>query len=194
MSGETRFWTVLGLLVAVVSAWIGYQQWMLAAKPPGQYVRMADGATPTPMPSQTTSPTSPPVPEVQPSTPTALQANDPVVETPSFTFASPLPSKIDIFWCDGAQSGGKLEIAEKVLFGLNRRISARVRVRALPARLNSTPSYSIYDNIVRYDPGEVEAAKELARFATFETGQAFSAAPALPGSPSIDYLSVFVCR
>ncbi len=199
VSRETRIWTVLGLLVAVVSAWIAYQQWQLAATPPGQYVRTAEANEVASGRSPLVSASSESLGErqvdtvVAPPTP-ALSVTGSRSAAELFSFESILPGKIDIFWCDGLGSDGRRHVAGTILSRLSSRTSSRVRARPLAERINSGPSYSIYDNIVRYDPGEAEVAKELAMFASYATGHSFSAAPALPGSPSIDYVSIFVCR
>ena len=106
-----------------------------------------------------------------------------------------LPSKVDVFWCeanDGAVA--HRDRAERIAPALrDTNAIGRVRVRALSVATNAGSSYGIDADIVRFDPGERAAAEEIATLATRATGGGFVAAPALPGSPSIDYLSVFVC-
>jgi hypothetical protein len=106
-----------------------------------------------------------------------------------------LPSKVDVFWCVTDDGGAMNEnTAVQIVSGLRATNQiARLRVRPLPKATNAKPDYRIFRNIVRYDPGELSAAEEIARLATQSSGAAFEPAPALPGSPSIDYLSVFVC-
>ena len=58
---------------------------------------------------------------------------------------------------------------------------------------NARADYGIHADIVRFDPGERAAADAIARLASRSSGRSFEAAPALPGTPSIGYLSVFVC-
>jgi hypothetical protein len=141
----------------------------------------------------------------KPKTPAAeassLSANEssstqPQAET-SFPTRSPssLPSKVDIFWCATDDGGAMNEnTAMQIVSGLRATNQiARLRVRLLPQATNAKPDYRIFRNIVRYDPGELSAAEEIARLATQSSGATFEPAPALPGSPSIDYLSVFVC-
>lgn len=106
-----------------------------------------------------------------------------------------LPSKVDVFWCQTDDGGAMNEnTAVQIVSGLRatKQIS-RLRVRLLPQATNAKPDYRIFRNIVRYDPGELSAAEEIARLATQSSRATFEPAPALPGSPSIDYLSVFVC-
>ena len=105
-----------------------------------------------------------------------------------------LPSKVDIFWCAGDQGDANAEVAERIAPTLNATAEiARVRVRPLGQATNAGASYRIFRRIVRYDPGERAAAEQIARLASDAGGVTFRAEPALPGSPSIDYLSVFVC-
>ena len=68
-----------------------------------------------------------------------------------------------------------------------------MRVRPLQQTTNAQSSYGITANIVRFGPGEHPAVDALARIASEASGFEFAAAPALPGSPSIGYLSIFVC-
>ena len=127
---------------------------------------------------------------------TPLQDTD-AAYVPLHSAANQLPSKVDIFWCDDGSSGaaGRRSVALAVRSSLeDSGVIRSVRARPLGSDVNRTPSYSIYDNIVRYDPGEADAAKALAQASEKATGASFSAAPALPGSPSVDYLSIFVCR
>jgi hypothetical protein len=120
-----------------------------------------------------------------------------VVGGPLESAASTLPSKVDVFWCDDGSSAAasRRNVALAVRSYLDDSGLIRTtRTRPLRPDVNRGPSYSIYDNIVRYDPGEADAAKALAQASEKAAETSFSAAPALPGSPSIDYLSIFVCR
>ncbi|QXQ07911.1 hypothetical protein KX816_07945 [Sphingosinicellaceae bacterium] len=111
------------------------------------------------------------------------------------TGAEALPSKVDIFWCEsGDGSGDNREAGTRVGAALQSdgRV-ARVRVRPLSLATNARPDYSIGNDIVRFDPGERGEATILASLATGASGRAFAPAPALPGTPSVDYLSIFVC-
>lgn len=117
--------------------------------------------------------------------PTAIAANAPA-----------LPSKVDIFWCETDAEGGAVhrDRAERIAPALRATGTiGRVRVRALAATTNARSDYGIDADIVRFDPGERAAADAIARLASAAAGSDFAAAPALPGRPSIDYLSVFVC-
>jgi hypothetical protein len=120
-----------------------------------------------------------------------------VIGDPLESAAGNLPLKVDIFWCEDGSDAAAAR--RKVALAVRRYLDdsgliRTARARPLGADVNRSPSYSIYDNIVRYDPGEAEAAKALARASEKAAETSFSAAPALPGSPSIDYLSIFVCR
>ncbi|WP_374943961.1 hypothetical protein [Sphingomonas sp.] len=107
-----------------------------------------------------------------------------------------LPGKVDIFWCETDADGGAAhrDRAERIAPALRDTGGVgRVRVRALAAATNARSDYGIDADIVRFDPDERAAADAVARLATRASGSGFAAVPALPGSPSIDYLSVFVC-
>jgi hypothetical protein len=109
--------------------------------------------------------------------------------------AIPLPGKVDIFWCVTDDGGASNEaMAQQIVSALRatRRIGL-VRARPLQQSTNANPDYRIFSNIVRFDPGEQSGAEEIARMASQTSGASFNAAHALPGSPSINYLSVFVC-
>ncbi len=109
--------------------------------------------------------------------------------------ATTLPGKVDIFWCVTDDGGdGNRTLGDRIAPALREtgRIG-RVRVRPLQQATNARPDYGITGNIVRFDPGEHPAADALARIASDASGAGFAAAPALPGTPSIDYLSIFVC-
>ena len=102
-----------------------------------------------------------------------------------------LVGKVDVFWCAtprAADAAGRIGGALVATHSID-----RVQVRPLPAATNARADYQISGNIVRFDPGEEAIAATLARLATNASGRRFDPAPALPGSPSIDYLSVFVC-
>lgn len=106
-----------------------------------------------------------------------------------------LPGKVDIFWCeteDGAADNEALaRQAAAALSGTGK--IGRVRVRELRASVNAQPDYQIHADIVRFDPGERPAADAIAQIASKGAGVTFAPAHALPGTPSVDYLSVFVC-
>lgn len=132
-----------------------------------------------------------------PASPEALPEPEMAPRTSVTVLAGDLPSNVDIFWCE--DSGGLGENRRNLALTVRDYLAdsgtrARLRVRPLGADVNRTPSYNIYDNIVRYDPGEADVAKALAAAAESAGDASFSAAPALPGSPSVDYLSIFVCR
>jgi hypothetical protein len=115
--------------------------------------------------------------------------------SPSPLSPASLPSKVDIFWCVTDDGGAVNENAAQLIMsglGATKQI-ARLRVRPLAQATNAKPDYRIFRNIVRYDPGELSAAEQIARLATHSSGITVEPAPALPGSPTIDYLSVFVC-
>lgn len=66
MDAETRWWTIAAFVVAVASLVIGYLQWDLARRPPGQYVRLDPdqldelrGSRDLPRPPQPTGPEPP---------------------------------------------------------------------------------------------------------------------------------------
>lgn len=114
---------------------------------------------------------------------------------PTPTVAARLPGRVDIFWCETADGdGGNREAGERVGAALRAdgRVG-RVRVRPLSMATNARADYGIDHDIVRFDPGERPAAALLANLATSASGRSFAPAPALPGTPSVDYLSVFVC-
>lgn len=106
-----------------------------------------------------------------------------------------LPAKVDVFWCVTDDGGaGNQSLGDRIAPALRATGEiGRVRVRPLRQATNAQADYGITRNIVRFDPGEQAAADVLARIATEASGTAFVAAPALPGAPSIDYLSIFVC-
>jgi hypothetical protein len=105
-------------------------------------------------------------------------------------------SRIDIFWCVGEDAGAAREgVANRVSVGLRSGLanSPTVRIRPLSAQTNAQPDYDIHADIVRYDPGELDAAQIVSTLATGSSGRSFNPEHALPGTPSVDYLSVFVC-
>jgi hypothetical protein len=105
-----------------------------------------------------------------------------------------LPSKVDIFWCDGRSAGFNHNLANQIGAAVDMASpSTRQRVRPFAEATNSGQDYQIHHAIVRYDPGELSQAKRLAEIASKAAGLDFRATPALPGTPSVDYLSVFVC-
>jgi hypothetical protein len=126
---------------------------------------------------------------VAPAVPAQTEASSPPPARPS------LPSKVDIFWCvTDSVSAANETTARRVMSGLRATNQiARLRVRPLQQSTNAEADYRIFSNIVRYDPDERPAAEEIARMASESSGVSFEPAPALPGTPSIDYLSVFVC-
>jgi hypothetical protein len=67
MSQETRLWTILGTIIAIFSAWFTYQQWLLASRPPGQFVQISgekENQRPTEI-SKHSSPTTEETPEIK---------------------------------------------------------------------------------------------------------------------------------
>lgn len=140
----------------------------------------------------------PKTPAAETSRPLANELSRPQLqaETSSPALSPPsLPSKVDVFWCVTEDGGAVNEnTAQQIASGLRATNQiVRLRVRPLQQATNAKSDYRIFRNIVRYDPDERPAAEEIARLAMRSSGVTFEPAPALPGSPSIDYLSVFIC-
>lgn len=142
-----------------------------------------------------------PEPQPKPDTQTAPPTETPKPAHSSEQPASPqqppaaTPYKVDIFACETADGGDENQaIAAPILTALSANpLVSRARSRTLSLQTNAQSSYGITANIVRYDPGEQEMAATIAQIATQASGVQFRPAHALPGSPSINYLSVFVC-
>lgn len=106
-----------------------------------------------------------------------------------------VPYRVDIFWCvtdNGGVENQRIANSIPPALGASSGFGA-VRVRPLSQATNAQSSYGITGNIVRFDPGERDTADRVAQIASQASEAAFAPAPALPGSPSINYLSVFVC-
>jgi hypothetical protein len=103
--------------------------------------------------------------------------------------------KVDIFWCVTDDGGTENQaITNRILPALEASpLVSRARARLITQATNAQPAYNITSNIVRYDPGEAPMAELIAHLASQAAGTGFAPAHALPGSPSIDYLSIFVC-
>jgi hypothetical protein len=119
----------------------------------------------------------------------------PPASSPPPALSAATPYKVGIFWCVTDDGGTTNQaIAARILPALEASpLVSRARARPLSQATNAQSSYSITANIVRYDPGEAPMADQIARLATQASGTEFAPAHALPGSPSIDYLSIFVC-
>jgi pyruvate/2-oxoglutarate dehydrogenase complex dihydrolipoamide acyltransferase (E2) component len=125
----------------------------------------------------------------------ASPASSPSTSTPPPARPTAAPYKVDIFWCVTDDGGAANQaIAARILPALETSpLVSRARSRPLSQATNAQSSYSIIANIVRYDPGEAPMADQIAGLASQASGTSFAPAHALPGSPSIDYLSIFVC-
>jgi hypothetical protein len=132
--------------------------------------------------------------DAQPAVSPPLAENQTEASPPPKTPAA-TPYKVDIFWCVTDDGGAENQaITNRILPALEASpLVSRVRARLLTQATNAQAAYSIAANIVRYDPGEAPMAEQIARLASQASGTEFAPAHALPGSPSIDYLSIFVC-
>ena len=152
----------------------------------------------TPAEIKDTPPVSVITPSQESTRTTAAAADAPPAHSPAtlpHRVAVALPSKVDIFWCESADgSDGNREAGTRIGAALQADgRTARIRVRPLSLATNARPDYSIASDIVRFDPGERGEATLLASLASSASGRSFAPAPALPGTPSVDYLSIFVC-
>ncbi len=104
------------------------------------------------------------------------------------------PSRVDIFFCQNRDATNARLAAQRISHAIwNTPGLKRVAIRPLSETKNAQPDYRMHSNIVRYDPGERRTAEALANMAANASRLDFAAQPTLPGKPSLDYLSVFIC-
>lgn len=189
MDRETRFWTVIGILVAVVSAWIGYEQWILAAKPPGQYVRLSNQSNiPDPKLSDNSAIGN------------SIAATEQKPEAKQYNFDKLSYIQIEVFYCSRystriEETGKNYRDAEKLRSALQ--IETNIPVEFFPlndlTRSENRNLWLITENAVIYDKGEFEEAKQLARFSSIHTGKLFLVHPNDVSKPSSGRLTALVC-
>lgn len=97
---------------------------------------------------------------------------------------------IDVFFCESSGQIAK-ELANRVaeLKGDN---IGRWRVRPLSATINASSGYQISENEIRYNPDEVEVAKNLMEDAQNRAGITFRLQETTYPTPG--YLSAFICQ
>lgn len=208
VSREARFWTIIALLVAIFSAWVGYLQLTLAAKQTPLDAQLSkNGADSEGRNSPVAVPKSDPIqrraessaamsePTITQGSPIPQRTVVPATTQP-FAFRSQLPSRIDIIWCRSGLSlvfpvGGDFDSNEprayKISEGLENLTAAKITVASAPAGTGI-----LLHNSVKYNATNVEAAKELAQFAKYKTGKKFEIASS-PSPYQEDMILLLVC-
>jgi hypothetical protein len=103
-------------------------------------------------------------------------------------------SQIDLFWCESS-SGRAKEIMDSTRARLARRglPSTQIRVRRLPASINSRPGYNVFGYQVRLESGEQRVAELVRQELAGAVGNAPDVSLIPVGSKTPGYLSAFAC-
>jgi hypothetical protein len=106
-------------------------------------------------------------------------------------------SRVDLFWCESSGRPAK-DFMQAVQAALRSAgfADGRVRVRSLPATVNTRPGYHVAGYQVRYEPGEQNEAAKVreAMGAAIRGGGAESVTMRLTTTPTPGYISAFACQ
>ncbi|MGH7511941.1 MAG: hypothetical protein ACREOQ_03350 [Gemmatimonadales bacterium] len=106
-------------------------------------------------------------------------------------------SRVDLFWCESSGRTAK-DFMQAVQAALRSAGFAEsgVRVRALPATVNTRPGYHVAGYQVRYEPGEQNEAAKVreAMGAAIRGGGPESVTMRLTTTPTPGYISAFACQ